>query len=607
MLINALCEYADLLANSSDKKSIPEGWSEQDIHYEIHISAEGELIDIVDIKEKVTVFDKKGKEKVSYKAKKVFLPKRTQKPGIESNYIEHRPLYIFGLNYDKESGNFTPDDKTNKARKSHAAFVEHELAFMEGLDSEICTAYKRFIENWNPENEIENPILKKIGKDIGGSYFSFSFGIGLDKLEEDVKLREKYQEIISEKNSETESPEAVCGILGKRLPQARLHDKIKFPGGQSSGCQLVCMNDTAFESYGKTQSYNSNISEEAMKKYTSAFNYLLADKGHHLNIGDMTIIFFAMKKNDSAECGLFSMYFKSNDDEMSVDSETEQGIKNVFDYAKKGFTTDDESISVIDENVTFYIAGFTPNSSRICQKFICRNKFGDIIKNLQKHQDDLRVKEDSKRSVYFWNIAKELVSPKSSNEKVSPPLMTNIILAAFNNTKYPDGLLSAVVRRVKTDSDEDKNHYIKLNETRAGIIKACLNRKNNKEVITMSWNPENKNPAYLCGSLFAVYEKIQQESSGGELNRTIKDSYYSSACSRPASVFPRLEMLANNHLIKLRRMNKNKADYYYSRVQSLIGDLAQGFPSTLNLEDQGNFISGYHQMNQKFYTSNKTE
>ncbi len=595
MLINALCQYADLLESSSDKGKVPEGWAEQDIHYEVHISTEGELVDIIPM-----AVD----ENVKKPSKKVFLPKRTQKPGIESNYIEHRPLYIFGLNYDKESGGFTPDDKTNKARKSHSAFVKHELDFMEGLDSGICTAYRRFIENWKPENETENPVLKKLGKDMNNSYFSFSLGTGLEKLEEDTQLREKYQKILSEKSSENENAEtAVCGILGKRLPQARLHDKIKFPGGQSSGCQLVCMNDTAFESYGKTQSYNSNISEEAMKKYTSVFNYLLSDDDHHLTLGGMTVIFFAMKKNDKEECGLFSMFLKDSRNEMSADSESEQAIDKTFKYAKQGYTTTDGLVSKVDENVTFYVAGFTPNSSRICQKFICRNKFGEIIKNLQKHQEDLRVREDNTRSVHFWNIARELVSPNLTNKDVPSPLMSGIMLAAFNNTKYPDGLLSTVVRRVKTDSDGDKK-FIKLNDTRAGMIKACLNRKNNKEVITMGWNDENKNPAYLCGGLFAVYEKIQQDASGGTLNKTIKDSYYSSACSRPASVFPKLDKLANNHL---RKLNEGTVVYYSKLIQSIVGGFEGEFPAMLDLDDQGRFIIGYYQMNQKLYKSNKTE
>ena len=182
--------------------------------------------------------------------------------------------------------------------------------------------------------------------------------------------------------------------------------------------------------------------------------------------------------------------------------------------------------------------------------------------------------------------------------------MSAIMLAALNNTKYPDTLLATIVRRVKTDSDEEKKHFIKLNDTRAGIIKACLNRKYKKEEITMAWNDENKNPAYLCGGLFDIYEKIQQESSGGNLNRTIKDSYFASACSRPASVFPKLAKLSQNHL---RKLSEGSEIYYNKMIGDVMSNLDGGFPSTLNLDDQGRFIVGYYQMNKKLYTPNKSE
>ena len=595
MLIKALCEYADKKA-ASQSETIEEGWGEQAVNYLIKLSSDGDLLEII------PSAPSESKKKSS---KKLILPQRTQKPGICSNYIEHRPLYIFGLNY--EEGKFTPDDKTNKARKSHEAFVKHELEFLNGLDSDICIAYRKFIEKWMPENETENNVLVQLGKDYKGAYFGIILETGTEGLEADSQLKEKYNRIFfSESQNVSDSPTAVCGILGENLEIARLHDKIKFPGGQTSGCQLVCMNDTAFESYGKTQSYNSNVSEEAMKKYTYTLNQLLADKNHRTIVGDMVITYFAMKPDDSKECSLYSMLAFGGDNakENEIDDSRENEINKLMSYAENGYTGDEKYIDKIeaDTESTFYIAGFTPNSSRICQKFVYRDKFGNLLKNLIKHQNDLQINESNTRPVYFYGIQKELVSPKSSNEKAPSPLMTSIMLAAFNNTKYPDGLLSTVIRRIKIDSDEEKNRFIKLNDTRAGIIKACLNRKHQKEEITMAWNDENKNQAYLCGGLFAVYEKIQQDSSGGGLNRTIKDSYFASACSRPASVFPKLAKLSQNHM---RKLSEGSCIYYNKMIGEITNELCGEFPSTLNLDDQGRFIIGYYQMNKKLYTSNK--
>jgi len=596
MLIKALCEYADKQEEKSCSDKMPDGFAEQDIHYRIIISEDGSLIDIIPFKQKKIIKDSKGKDKEVIVPRKAVLPKRNQTPGIDSNYIEHRPLYIFGLNF--EDGIFTPDDKTNKARKSHAAFVKHELEFFSGLDSPVCNAYRRFIEKWIPENETENLLLKQLGKEYKSSYFAFSLGAGEANLESDPEFMKKYTDSLG-KNKSNDELLSVCGILGEKMATARLHDKIKFPGGQSSGCQLVCMNDTAFESYGKTQSYNSNISEIAMIKYTSSLNKLLSDKNHHCILGDMVLVYFAMKNNDSDESNLFSAFLGNNADE-----ETDAKISKIMQYARGGYTIEKNDIDklVNDENAAFYITGLTPNSSRICQKFFYKGKFGEMLYNLIKHQSDLTINEKNDHPVYFSSIAKELKSPKSADEKVPPPLMTSIILAALKNTRYPDSLLVTVIRRIKTDSDDDKNHFIKLNDTRAGIIKACLNRKYKKEEITMSWNDDNKNPAYLCGGLFAVYEKIQQDSSGGNLNRTIKDSYFASACSRPSSVFPKLAKLAQNHLRKL----SDSAQIHYNKIVGSITDGLDGeFPSTLNLDDQGRFIVGYYQMNKKLYTSSK--
>lgn len=609
MLINALCEYADLKEKSD---STPEGWAKQAVNYCIVLSPDGKIESIEDLRIPKEVPGKKGNKKtilIPYESEDLLFPKRTQKPGIDSNYIEHRANYIFGLNFDKASGKFTPDDKTDKARKSHQAFVKHELEFTDGLDSPMSKAYRSFVENWVPENETENPELMKLGSNYNGSYFAFALGESGNFINDDPQLKERYESIAKAADQDIDTDTAVCGILGKKLPIARLHDKVKFPNGQSSGSQLVSMNDTAFESYGKTQSYNSNVSELAMKKYTSMLKFLLEDDNHHILIDKMTVIFFAMKKNDSPECKVLSgLVVGGADDEASVDGAKESDINAAEEHIKSGIVP--HIPENIDENVTFYIAGFTPNGPRICQKFIYKDSFGNIVKNMRRHQEDMRIKQDSTHQIYFSSIKRELVPPKkggkqnSDSRDIPPPLMAGIMLSAFNGTKYPDGMLATVIERIKVDSDDDKNHFIKLNDTRAGIIKACLNRKHKREVITMSWNTENKNPAYLCGGLFAVYEKIQRDCAKGDLNTTIKDAYFSAACSRPISVFPKLAKLSVYHMRKL----DEKANIYYSRLlQELTDGLDGAYPKTLSLDDQGCFIVGYYQMNSKLYTSNKTD
>lgn len=115
----------------------------------------------------------------------------------------------------------------------------------------------------------------------------------------------------------------------------------------------------------------------------------------------------------------------------------------------------------------------------------------------------------------------------------------------------------------------------------------------------MALDKENTNPAYLCGRLFAVLEKVQEEANPG-LNRTITDSYFASASARPAVVFSKLIKLSKTHLKKL---TDRQAGYWNWVMGEIIAKLDDAFPDMLSLADQGRFDIGYYQ--QKYAKSEK--
>lgn len=609
MLIRSLCDYYDI--QSARGEAASDIMSEQPVHWMVMLTPDGRVADIIDRRIEESVPQKNGKVKIVKKPIVVSLPKRTQKPTIDAYIIEHRPLYIFGLNYDAKIG-LTPDDKTDKARKSHEAFVKKNLEFFDGIDSEIARAYVNFIKNWVPENETENEQLKMLGKEYQGSCYIFALdGRPECKLHKDKAVLAKYEKLMAKAAAETaESDDGImmCPIEGERLRAARIHDKIKgIKGGNSAGAGLVNFNSSAFESYGKSQSMNSGISEKAMKKYTSSLNKLLADPMHHIYSDDMTVVFFAMKHDDKAECDLFNGYLNSSNGvtEDSTKADVKAVSENIYHKGQTGNAQalDDD----VDNGVDFFVAGFTPNSSRICQKFMVRNKFGKIIDNVKQHQQDMAIC-GSNGEIPLWRINNELVSPNSANA-ISPALQSDMFQAILNGTNYPYTLLETVVRRVSTDSDTEDNGFIKINAVRAGLIKAFINRKarinGDKEEITMTLNPENTNPAYLCGRLFAVLEKIQLEATDVKLNRTIKDAYFSSASSRPALIMPRLIDLSNYHL---RKLKEGRAIYFSKLINEIMGKIKDSLPTNLSIMEKGEFQLGYFQQNKDFFAEqNKNE
>ena len=595
MIISSLCEYYSYMKKKGTVT--PEGYSNIDVNYLVCLTDDGKIDDVI------SLASGEGKEKTY--PKKLF-PERTQKSAIDSNIVEHRPFYIFGLAPDKEA--FTADD--NKAQKSHKAFVKVNLEFFSDLTSPLCTAFKKFIESWNPAEETNNKYLLDIIKNYSTSRFAFCLSGRVNELlQDDAQLLEKWEKLYSEKSNK-ETRTAICPIYGEQLPVAPLHNKIKgIVGGQASGCILVCFNNPSENSYGKEQSYNSGISERAMKEYTEALNYLLSDRAHNTRLDDMTIVHFALSENgEKYEEFVADKIFGSFQESKQTDpDELDKGLKASVSKITFGQVPDFEAYEGLDANTKYCIFGLVPNSSRLAVRFSYVNSFGHFKSMYEKYYEDYML-DEMKKIPSVWSIKKELISPQlRGSESLPPEYSEKLLRAVLDGTQLPYCIAEKLIRRIKTDSDTEREHFIKMNDTRIGLLKVFLNRKNTnvKEKITMSLNKENANSAYLCGRLFAVLEKIQQDASGATLNKTIKDSYFSSACSTPALVFPRLMKLSNAHVSKL----QDSAAVYYSKLIGEIIDRLAEFPKNLSLTEQGNFIVGYYQQNKDLYTKkeNQTE
>ena len=560
------------------------------IRYKIALTADGTIDEIISCEEEKKEKTKSGKEKITMTPKKLLFPKRTDKSAIESNYIEHRPLYIFGLNLEK--GKLTPDDKSQKAKKSHDAFVKKNLEFIEGLDSPIVNAYRNFLLKWKPEDEVLNTHVLTLGTKYSSSGFAFCLTGSPDVLlQDDLAVCRKWEEFYSKNQNVPGEFEAQCAITGEKTSIARIHGKIKgLADGATTGNVLIGFNNPSDTSYGNKQSYNSNISEKAMKKYTEALNFLLKNSAHKIILDDITVCFWAMDGGDNHEKTLKELLMKSSKEKSA--EEIDALLKSILQRGAQTKITLEELEKVdetLDADIDFYIVGLKPNSSRISIKFIYRKKFGTLLMNVVRFQEELQISNEI-NVISLKSINDACKSPKSSTEKINPSLFASVFESALYNKPYPQSILATIVRRAKTDKEID--------EVKAGVIKAYLMR-NEKEEMTVALNRGNQDQAYLCGRLFAVLERIQEQAAGGKLNSTIKDRYFASATSKPASVFPTLIKLEQHHLKKL----PEGSQVFYSKIISEIMDgLENEFPTLLSLTNQGKFIVGYYQQTQAFYT-----
>lgn len=189
----------------------------------------------------------------------------------------------------------------------------------------------------------------------------------------------------------------------------------------------------------------------------------------------------------------------------------------------------------------------------------------------------------------IWQILRETAFEKKS-DGVTGTLEGAYSYAVLSGGLYPVAILNKLIGRIRADGE--------INFNRIYAIKGYLNRKarilNKKTEVSVSLDKENKNPAYLLGRLFAVLEKVQADAIGNA-NSTIKDRYFGSASSTPASVFPLLLRLSQHHI--------SKAEYGRisdMRIQEIM-DSIQKFPKCLNIEQQGMFAIGYYHQKNEFY------
>ena len=258
----------------------------------------------------------------------------------------------------------------------------------------------------------------------------------------------------------------------------------------------------------------------------------------------------------------------------------------------------------------FFLLGLSPNASRISVRLWVEADAAELQHRLGQHLRDIALagnRNDEiltlRRIVRATGQAERDQKGKFKGfktEKVSPKLAGDLARSVLTGR-----CLSTVSAFHHVAPYPQRRRGGSPPSARAAAIKACLVRNsrlrgNPLEVSTML-DPNSTDPAYCCGRAFALLEVIQKDSAGDGLNRTIKDSYFSSASTTPSLVFPRLCRLSQHHLAKLdtgHRIHREK------QLGEVLNKLTV-FPRLLSLEDQGKFVLGYFHQTKDIYTSKK--
>jgi CRISPR-associated protein Csd1 len=599
MILQALYRYYEILSKDPNIDIAPPGYSAVGISFALNISERGELLDIFPL----FIPSEDGKQE---KPRRMIVPEQVKRSvNVAPNFLWDNSAFVLGISERDAS---SPE----YSAKRFEAFRQFNKDLLEKADCEAARSVIAFLDTTDPHISREHPVIERnLETLLKGGNLIFRFR---DKdVHEDAAIRHVWESYMAGKDAVM----AQCLVTGELSPIARLHPSLQgVRGANPTGASIVSFNERAFESYNrmKGQGLNSPVSERATFAYATALKYLLssANPNKKFYLGDATVVYWAesdKKEYANAFASLFEPEYVADQpvEEQGERKKAEGRMKNAADKVKRSQALDVSKLTEeLDGKTRFYVLGLSPNAARVSVRFFLTDPFEKIVDRIMLHYHDLEiVKEYNNQPTYITvrHILSETVSTKSKDKDASPLMGGAVFRSILTGTPYPAALYYAIINRIRADIDDEGVQ--KISYIRAAVIKAFLIRKYHnqpqnpiQEVLKMSLNPQSAIPAYVLGRLFAVLEDVQKEAIG-DVNASIKDRYFTSACASPASVFPVLLRLSQHHIAKAE--HGPSSEWRIQEILNLLDVEKNPIPARLTLDEQGIFVLGYYHQRADFY------
>ncbi|MCZ0860099.1 type I-C CRISPR-associated protein Cas8c/Csd1 [Methanocorpusculum sp. MG] len=565
MILQALCDYYQMLANDPEAKIARPGYSQVPCSYAILLNTAGDLLSLI------TLAEGKHKEVLT-------VPEQKGRSGKKAYFLCDNAKYLLGGEFNKKEKTLAPaPDYLSASYAYHGKRIGSTPD--PGLQA-VLSFLKKRMNGESVDIPADHPVY------LGGNI--------VFRLENDsgyIHEREAATDLCAEQElTDAETPRSQCLITGEEnVPIARIHKLLSgVTNANTTGCAVVSFNMDSVESYGKKQSYNAPVSESAMFQYTTALNYLLAGKTNKLRLGETTVVFWANKKGIVQNSMAFFLNNAPDTTESGEDTEMEAKIARLLIRVREGKSISD----IADPTTQTYILGLSPNAARASIRFWYEDTFGNFITKMADHQNNMWVGSPHKpQSIISISQILRKLAPESKTwwENVPASYENALFKAIVTGGRYPMSVYTAVLVRIRAEAGKEYS----IDAVRAGYLKAVLRRNYYHEELSMSLDLSSTNPAYLLGNLFAVLELLQKSANGSS---NIRSRYFASASVNPKLVFPSLLNLAQHHIVK----DDQSGGWYDRQIQNLLGRITE-FPAYLSLEDQGMFVLGYYHQREYNY------
>ena len=510
--------------------------------------------------------------------------------------------YVFGISsanvgIEKNDIDNNKREKLNKEiaknKRSHKGFVDYvnHMRELHPNDEDILAVSLFYEKN---EDRLESLLRDSTNWETIKRNLTKNLSFLIDGETEIIAAKEKV--ITYSLKEENEEKAAVCLITGNKCNPITTFTKIKI--GKFSDTKLISFQKgSGYDSYGKEQGNNAPISEDAEFKCSAALKKMLEyGSCNKFDIGNRTFVFWTSslsKEAQEVEKSVFDMFGFSKDN-------PDKGVERV----RKSFESIFRGNPQLNKEGWFYILGIYPaNKARIAVSYWAETPLLDFVGFILNHFRDMEIVSRRDNMIYMGlNSMMRAITLDGKiygdDSNLQSNLAEAVVKSILQGLPYPQSLFSSCIRRIRAESGKEANP---ITNTRAAIIKAYLNRISNNQKIQVMLDKDNTNQGYLCGRLFAVLDKIQEEANN---QHSIRERYMNSASATPAAVFSTILNLSNHHMENLK--SEGRIIYFEKLKQEIISKIdADGFKAQLDLQDQGRFFIGYYHQRQDFFTKNE--
>ncbi len=506
-------------------------------------------------------------------------PKMLLRPFIEQKKltVSTRPRAFFLCDTLERAVNYPDPKKPERSERregSHAYFKQllKEAAGECPNDGAMAQVVLAFLNQPDALERLHASLTEQKAKPND----NITFQVSGHRLLQSEELKEFWRRHRAADRPQATSKKRLCLATGELTEPVSTSEKIKgVPGGLPTGTNLVSFNKAAFTSFGLKQGENASISTVAELKIRSALNDLI-QRGLRQN---ETVHLHWTREKDTLDP--FDL----------IESADEQYIRNLLKAPRTG-----QPQPSLDAR-KYYAMSLSGNGSRIIVRDWLESTVPEIEQNVRQWFEDLaivRPEGDCVRTNFKLSyILHGLIRNKL--DELAPQIPTQLLYAALRATPLPLPALAASLRRQQIETDN------KTNPARLALIKACLLRQDRfnqlkRNNMTKSLNTESTDPAYLCGRLFSVFDRLQYLALGS-VNAGVVERFYASASTTPVMVMGRLFRNAQFHLAKV---SGGVAENVRKDFEVISVQLGDHFPSSLDLEGQGRFALGYYHQKSEY-------